>query len=353
MEKAPDSILIIKLSAIGDVVHALPLLEVLGKNFPGAKIDWVVEEEACQIIEGHKGINDIIVSQRKSWKERLLRGRKRLGALREMLKFLRVLRSKEYDMVIDLQGLLKSAMLTGLSKGKRKIGTSWAREGSQLFLTERAELVDADEHAVDKYMKVADYLNCEKDSWKGNIPIRASDKISVDGLIRDHGLQEKILVGINPMAKWDTKLWEQEKFASIGDRLQKEFPCKVIFTGSKGDRAKIDQIIDKMEEEPINLAGQTTLKELAYLYSKCEVVISTDTGPMHIAAAMGCPVVALFGPTAPWRTGPYGKGHSVIREEMQCSPCFKRRCSDLTCMKNITVEKVLDRVKEHLNSTHP
>ena len=115
------------------------------------------------------------------------------------------------------------------------------------------------------------------------------------------------------------------------------------------DRAKIDEIIERMDEKPINLAGKTNLKELAYLYSKCQLQVSTDTGPMHIAAAMGCPVVALFGPTAPWRTGPYGKGHRVIREEMECSPCFKKRCDHLSCMRSITVDWVFDTVEESLN----
>ena len=104
--------------------------------------------------------------------------------------------------------------------------------------------------------------------------------------------------------------------------------------------------MERMTGSPINLAGKTSLKELACLYSECRLLITTDTGPMHMAAAMGCPVVALFGPTAPWRTGPYGRGHRVIREDMDCSPCFRKRCSHIRCMKGITVEKVFETVKE-------
>lgn len=112
----------------------------------------------------------------------------------------------------------------------------------------------------------------------------------------------------------------------------------------------MDEIIESMDEQAVNLAGQTGLKELAYLYSKCQLLITTDTGPMHIAAAMGCPVVALFGPTAPWRTGPYGRGHKVVRDDIECSPCFKKRCNHVSCMKNITVDKVFETVKEKLDS---
>ena len=349
MSKSPNSILIIKLSAIGDVVHALPLLEVLRKSFPEARLDWVVEHESSEIIEEHKGIDRVIISHRKSWQRRLLKGRKRSVALREMLRFLRELRSTEYDLVIDLQGLFKSAILTGLSRGKRKIGSNWGREGSQFFLTERPFFVDAEQHAVDKYLKVAEYLKCEKDSWKGDIPIRESDKRSIDKLLHDNGIEDRTPVAINPMAKWKTKLWESEKLAILADKVQKELSCKIIFTGSRQDRAKTYEIIQRMGEKPINLAGETSLKELAYLYSKCLLLVSTDTGPMHIAAAMGCPVVALFGPTAPWLTGPYGKGHRIIREEMECSPCFKKKCGHLSCMKDITVDRVFDAVEEQLN----
>ena len=349
MGEAPNSILIIKLSAIGDVVHTLPLLEVLRKNFPEARLDWVVEEDSSQIIDAHKGIDKVIISRRKSWQKRLLKGREGFAVLREVIQFLRELRSNKYDLVIDLQGLFKSAILTGLSRGKRKIGPNWGREGSQLFLTERPFFAEADTHAVDKYLKVAEYLGCEKDSWTGHIPIRESEKRSIDRVLHGRSIKDQRLVAINPFATWTTKLWETERFAALADRLQKELACHVVFTGSRQDRAQIDAIMEGMKEKPINLAGQTSLKELAYLYSKCRLLVTTDTGPMQIAAAMGCPVIALFGPTAPWRTGPYGKGHTVIREEIECSPCFNKQCDHVSCMRNITVDNVFEKVKEQIN----
>ncbi|MGD8227547.1 MAG: lipopolysaccharide heptosyltransferase I [Desulfobacteraceae bacterium] len=349
MGEPPKSMLIIKLSAIGDVVHALPLLEVLRKNFPEVRLDWVVEEESSQIIDAHAGIDKVIISQRKSWQKRLLKGREGFTVLREIIQFLKELRSYRYDLVIDLQGLFKSAILTGLSRGKRKIGPNWGREGSHLFLTEQPFFVEADTHAVDKYLKVAEYLGCERDSWTGHIPIKESDKSSIEKLLGDKGVKDQRLVAINPFAKWTTKLWEPERFAALAGRMQRELGCGIIFTGSRQDRAQIETIMEGMEEKPINLAGQTNLKELAYLYSKCRLLVTTDTGPMHIAAAMDCPVVALFGPTAPWRTGPYGKGHTVIRDEIECSPCFNKTCDHVSCMANITVDNVFEKVKEQIN----
>jgi 3-deoxy-D-manno-octulosonic-acid transferase/heptosyltransferase-1 len=344
----PNSILIVKLSAIGDVVHTLPLLEVLRKNFPTARIDWVVEEEAGQLIEGHEEIDHVIISRRKSWRKRLFKLGEQSAAVKEIIRFLKELRSQEYDLVIDLHGLFKSGILTGLSKGTRKIGFTGGREGSAFFLTEKPYYVNYDQHALDRYLRAADYLSLSKASWQGQIPMCPSDKKTIDSFVREYGLEDEAFLAMNPVARWETKLWEHTKFSVLGDRIQKELSHKVILTGSQQDRAFIDKIMNGMSQKPVNLAGRTSLKELAYLYSRCELLITTDTGPMHIAAAMGCPVVALFGPTAPWRTGPYGDIHRVIRDGTSCSPCFKRTCSHMTCMKNITAEKVFNAVEAFL-----
>jgi len=348
----PKSILLVKLSAIGDVVHTLPLLEVLRNSLPDTRIDWLVEEEAAGLIEGHPAIDRILVSRRKAWQRGFLRG---AGTVwREVVGFLHALRKEKYDLVIDMQGLLKSGLLTGLSRGKRKMGFTWAREGSTLFLTDKPYPVDEHhQHAIDRYLKAAEILGCSTDSWQGRIPIRESDRAGAEGILHEAGLDGARLVAINPMARWETKLWEPEKWTSLGKRIEQEFSCRVLFTGGAGDRDAVDRITGRMNGRPVHLAGRLRLKELAYLYSRADLVVSTDTGPMHIAAAMGRPVVALFGPTAPWRTGPYGKGHRVVRAELECSPCFKRRCRDVRCMKEITVEMVLDAAKEILAAQPP
>jgi lipopolysaccharide heptosyltransferase I len=346
--KTPESILIVKLSAIGDVVHALPFLEVLRENFSNARIDWLVEEQAFQIIEGHSGLDRVIVSRRNSWKSRLLQFKSCMSVIREVKSFLKELRSYEYDLVIDLQGLLKSGVLVGLSKGKRKIGMAGAREGGWVFLNERPVPVDYDEHAIDRYLRVAGYLENDISSWKGNIPVSDSDKKWVDDLLNANGIQNRPLVAINPMARWKTKLWEPEKFAVLANRITDELSCKVIFTGSNSDWNVIEDVSKKMKRRPINIAGRTSLKQLAYLFTRCAALVTTDTGPMHIASAMGCRVVALFGPTAPWRTGPYGQSHKVIRADLECSPCFKKKCEDVRCMKEITVDRVFEAVKDTL-----
>lgn len=345
----PRSILLIKLSAIGDVVHTIPLLEVLRNNFPTARIDWLVEEEAAPLIENHTDLDHVIVSHRKSWQKRLLSFGQRAGALRDLQRFLKVLRAHPYDLVIDLHGLFKSGILAGLARGRRKIGFTGAKEGSILFLTDRPYLFDYNRHALDRYLQAAEYLGCSAHSWSGKIPLQQSDESRVDRLLAEHFDPGDTLVAINPMARWTTKLWDEERFTRLAQMLQQELSCKVLFTGSPSDRPVIERIAKALNPRPLNLAGETTLRELTCLYTRCRLVVTTDTGPMHIAAAMGVPVVALFGPTAPWRTGPHGEGHTVLREKLECSPCFKKKCSHLTCMKSITVEKVFDTVKAKMN----
>ena len=343
------NVLIIKLSSIGDVVHSLPFLEVVKRHFPEAQIDWVVEEESSQIVMGHAAIRRLIVSRRKAWIGKLKQGVRFSPVFGEAARFLKELRRVEYDLIIDLQGLLKSGILAGLARGKKKIGMSSAREGAGLFLSERAVPVDYNQHAVDRYLQVARYLKCDCSAWNGNIPVSAADMERIRRLVHGLGSGQGPLVAVNPIARWRTKLWDAERFAILADRLCNELSCCIVFTGGGRDRGIIQEICSMMANRSVNLAGRTTLKELACLYFLCRLVVTTDTGPMHIAAAMGCPVVALFGPTDPGRTGPYGPGHAVITADLECRPCFKRNCDHVSCMKQITVDQCFETVRDMLS----
>jgi len=337
-------ILIIKLSAIGDVVQTLPALEAIKKTYPDSEITWVVEEAAAGILDGHPLINRLLVSRRKSW-IRMLKNPLTFGhGAGEIVRFIRELRSIQYDIAVDFQGLLKSGILIGLARAKRKIGFDRTRELSYLFLNERLPAYDIEKHALERYLDVARYLGAKDPSPLCTLPIE-HELILMRDKIKAMNPDSKPLVVMNPVARWQTKLWPESSFAGLADRLVREKGAFVIFTGSKDDRVAIERIISMMSGSAINWAGETTLKELAALASLAEHFITTDTGPMHLAAAAGAKVVALFGPTAPWRTGPYGRSHTVIRTGIDCSPCFKRDCDDqMKCMTGITVEEVMDAI---------
>jgi len=338
-------ILIVKLSAIGDVVQTLPALEALKKTFPDSEITWVVEEAAAGILEGHPFINRLLVSRRKAWLRLIANPFTCMRGFGEAFRFFRELRGSRYDIAIDFQGLLKSGIVMGLAKASRKIGYDRTRELSYLFLNERLPAFDIEKHALERYLDVARHLGAGDPDPTCLLPVDCERRVMAK---RIEGVKPpgRRLVAVNPVARWKTKLWRERSFAELADRLVREKQAVVILTGSAADREVNDRILSYMQESALNWAGETTLKELAALASLCDLFITTDTGPMHLAAAAGAKVVALFGPTAPWRTGPYGAPHIVVRTEIDCSPCFRRTCGrDIRCMTGITVEDVMSRIE--------
>lgn len=342
-------ILIIKLSAIGDVVHTLPALDALHHQFPDSNITWVVEEKASDIVKDHPYLKKLIVSKRKRWLKDLRKPSLWYPTLKEIISFMRELRSQEYDVVIDFQGLLKSAILVFFSRGKRKIGYSKTREMSSLFLNEKIPAYSLDQHAVDRNVNLSSYLGAQRDEITFPVFIEKEDKKKIGLLLSAHGLStSKPLIAIHAQAGWTTKRWSPTKMARLSEQLMEIYDAQVIFIGGRDDYLSIENIISMMNHPAVNVAGKTSLKELAYLSSLLNLMITVDSGPMHIASAMGTPMVVLFGPTAPWKTGPYGDNAIIIRSKLFCSPCFKRKCDNKACMEEISVEAVLQSVDTQL-----
>ena len=370
------NILIVKLSAVGDVIHTLPSLAALRRCYPDADISWVVEEAAADLLTGNPDLNRVIVSGRKRWVQGLRLGRI-AAPLREMLAFFKEIRRRPYDLVIDFHGLLKSAAIVLLSGGRRKLGYDSLQEGSGLFYNEKIP-EQMGKHAVDRYLDFVRYLAgdpngrnaaCLKGPPVFSIAVGETEQRRIAALLDEHkeilnvadnrgggtqagGRREpqtgKPFIAVNPVALWETKLWEDEKFAELCDHIRQELGIGIILTGS--DAGPLERIRGQMKTEAVNLGGRTTLRELACLYSQATLLVTTDSGPMHLAAAMGTPVVALFGPTNPARTGPYGPGHRVIRRALSCAPCLRKRCDNPRCMTEISVKEVFDELKKVLRT---
>ncbi len=341
MIRGDEHILIIKLSSIGDVVHTIPVVEVLKENYPELRIDWCIDKEASSLIEGYTKINRIIALNRKDWKSKIKDVSKWAEIVKDAILFSKELRREKYDIVIDLQGLLKSGIIAAICRAERKIGLNGSRECSWIFLKEKVP-VRYDQHAIDRYLEVAKYLGCPYFKWNWPTYIGEEEKKKVDGIISQINKDNHPIIAINPYARWETKLWSIEKFSDLCKRL-KEKGFRPILLGSRDERGFIDKI-----EHGINLSGFFTLKELIYLYSKVDAVISLDTGTMHIAVMSGAKVISLFGPTEPNRTGPYGKNSHVIKAGVSCSPCFKKRCEKKECMDKIEVDMVINKLEEIL-----
>ena len=345
-------ILVIRLSAIGDVVHTLPAVHLLKKYLPGCRITWLVEEAAADLIAGYEGIDAVIVSKRTSWLRALRRGNF-LAAYTEAAAFLRRLRRDEYDLVLDFQGLLKSSLLAGLARGKRKIGFAHAREGAAFFYTEHVPAPDFNDHAITRHMGLLRYLGIKDDAVVFSRLWGEREEQSVQRLLGGHEAHTgSPLIIVHPCAAWPTKCWDAGRVAAVCDSLRKTCDARIVFAGSAAEQTHVSSIIASMAEPAISLVGRTTLRELACLLARSSLMVAMDSGPMHLACAVGMPVVALFGPTAPWRTGPFGSRYSVIRKELPCSPCYKKKAcppGHHRCMADITVEEVLQACSAYLS----
>ena len=343
------NILIVKTSAIGDVTHAMPALNCLRDSYPEAHITWLVEEAASDLVTGHPAVNEVLIARRKRWVRKFRFGNY-LQTCKEVRQFVQQLRQRKYDLVVDFQGLLKSGVWVWLSGGKQRVGFGRGMQHSEcsyLFLNHRVPAVDMEIHALERKLLLLKAINVPCQAIRYDFPLHSSHRQKMRGLLEAAGFDrtKQPLVAINPQTMWETKLWYNDRFAAVADELAAK-GMFVVFTGGSADTNVIEEIQNGMAAASLDLTGKSSLKELAALYQMADVVISTDTGPMHIAAAVGTPVVALFGPTAPWRTGPYGESHTVLRNPVPCSPCFKRDCKldseQKKCMKGVTVRQVTD-----------
>ncbi|MBU1275944.1 MAG: lipopolysaccharide heptosyltransferase I [Proteobacteria bacterium] len=325
-------VLIVKLSALGDVVQSLPVAMAIRCQAPRAQIDWLVERPSAGLLKGHPALDRVLVSPRHQMAEAD-------GLpLTPLTGFGRELRSVRYDAVVDLQGLMKSAICVALSRGSRKIGWRGGKEALAAWAyKERMAPFDPDRPALERYLDMLEPLGLERPAKVefGLTPEPAAldaARALLPGL--DGG---RPLVVLHPMAKWDSKLWPLAHWVELA-KLLGEQGARLVVSGS-GEDAKIGRLIANragLGPDLMDLTGRTGLKELAALLSLADAVVCTDTGVMHLAAAMGTKVVALFGPTAPWRTGPFGQNHIILRAGLECSPCFERFCPELKCMEQIS-----------------
>ncbi len=336
-------ILIVKLSALGDVIQTLPVLAALRRGHPQLHIDWVVEEEIAPLLEGHLLIDRLLPLPRRRILKSLYSSKNLSGAFHLLRRFWKELRRENYDVILDLQGLLKSALVTLAARAPRKIGFANGREGSPLVLNEKLPPYPPDLHAVKRYLLAAEYLGGLPEPVEFPLPPFPS----AEEVARKLALPSPPWLIFIPATRWPTKLWPSENWRKLVE-LACDSGLPLIATGTSQERAYVSQCVG---EKVYNLAGRLSLPELAGILSGAQAVVSVDTGPMHLAAALGRPVVALFGPTAPWRTGPFGKIHRVLRLELPCSPCFRKRCPEPRCLQGLSPEKVWQTLKEVLGNS--
>lgn len=331
---SPSRILLIKPSSLGDIVHTLPVLNLLRRRWPEAKIAWLIRDTFAGLIEGHPQLDEVITFNRARFAQWWFNPR----AAFELFGFLRSLGRRNFDLVIDLQGLHRSGWLARLTHAPARVGFENARELAPLFYTHHVPVKSMDQHAVDRYLSVAEALGCGREPVEFKFPIKPADRTHVESLLTGVGKYAVFLPGTN----WPTKRWPTQHFAALVEPLKAQRGLTTVIAGGPDVLPIANEILASFPSGGlINVVGKTNLQQLVALLDGASLVIANDTGPMHIAAAMNKPLVTMFGPTNPVRTGPYGRADSVVRVDIPCSPCYSRRCSHVSCMKWLSPEAVL------------
>jgi lipopolysaccharide heptosyltransferase I len=340
-------ILILKPSSLGDVIHALPVLRLLKCHLPQSEIYWWLDAGLVPLLEGDRDLAGIIPFQRKRWSG--------LARWPEMLASLRAMRAKRFDWAIDLQGLARSGIFAWLSNAKLIVGLDNAREGSRegarAFYDLTPPRASLDTHAVDRYLAVLPLLKVPV-HWNFEwLPARPQVAAEVD-LKWNPGSGPWI--ALLPGARWDNKRWPVAYFVELVRRLRASASFRFVILGGDDERALGETIAADNPSRCLNLTGQTSLWEMIEWLRRSRLVIANDTGPMHAAAALGRPLIVLFGPTNPRQTGPYGQLSSALQiTSLPCVPCYKSTCSysvPLACLQGITPEMVCEKARAQLEA---
>jgi len=349
----PLKILILKPSSLGDIIQALPVLRLLKLHFRDAEIFWWVDSRFAPLLEGDPDLAGIVLFKRERWTSPLY--------WPEMARSVGWMRERQFDLVIDLQGLLRSAIFAWLARGKLSIGLDNPREGGRegaSVLYDVAVGASQESHAVGRYLSILPALGAPVHMNFRWLPERPSVAAAVRSKWPKAAINSQLRwIAIQPGARWPTKCWPAQNFAElVRSFAQKVTDSRFAVMGGAADEPLGEIISRAAPERVLNLCGKTTLPEMIEWLRLCDLMVTNDTGPMHAAAALGVPTVALFGPTDPHNTGPYGQLENVMRIDLPCSPCLKSYCrwkNPMECLTAISPEMVVDFAISRLEKSLP
>jgi lipopolysaccharide heptosyltransferase II len=339
MRIAPRSILIVLHGSIGDVTRALPLAGLIRRGFPNVKLSWAVEAPSFPLVEHYPAIDEVMVFDRRHW-------------WRGIWPFLRGIRARQFDVVVDLQRHLKSGVIGFFSGAPIRVGFNKA-DGKEFNWLFNNQFIEATGNAIPKishYMKFAELLGIPSQPIEWHFELPPEEEKRIDILLEKTGRQYAVLfVG----TRWQSKQWFPRQMADCARFLWESHKLEVILLGGKEDRRIASEVSNCYSERVHNLVGQTSLREALGVIARARVAVGPDTGLMHIAAAVGTPVVSLWGATRPARTGPYGSEDLVIQGRAACVPCYRRRCPiGRVCMSSIGADEIQAKIANALKRTH-
>jgi len=346
MDLTDKRILIVKPSSLGDVVHTLPLVHAIKRTSPSCYLAWVIQRGFVGIIAHDPAVDEILPIDIPStsdpqappgvvWKATVAT----ISALRDLR---RKFRAHPYDVVLDLHASFRSGLIARLNPKGTRIGFADAKELNTWFQHDHIRLPESVTHAVDKNLGFAAYFGIAPISEDFRMVTSPKGRVRAEAFLAAYGIgSNERLIYANPAARWETKFWYPEGWAELADLFMERVHASVVFGGSPDDLSHIESIARLMKQPPLVAAGKLDLAASVALLERADVYVGVDSGPMHIAAFTGTPVVALFGPTDPARVGPYGSGHRVVvRDDLDCLACRRRSCEDRKCLEGITPERV-------------
>lgn len=344
-------ILILRLSAIGDTIHTLPLLNALKKAHPDSKIGWVVEDKAELFVKNHPNVDKCYIIPQKIWKRRGISAEN----FKEFQKIIKEINEDNYDIVLDTQQLLKSAIFLPFLKIRRKVTLSGGRELSWNFaneiVTSSKKLFDPDYHVVNRNLELAEYIGAKTDEIEFNLPEATEEiKEKVEKLLEKIDPSKPTVV-LAPATTWRNKHWEEKNWGKVLDFLDGK--VNIIVTGMEDDMSLIGRIFANSDAKDATiLAGQTNLEELAEVFRHADIVVSPDSGSAHIAWAVSKPyIITIFTATAAGRNAPFGENCAVVTPKIECHPCMQKQCTGKDknlCTRSIAPEKVIEILQEKL-----
>lgn len=322
-------ILIVRLSAIGDVIHGVPVLNALRAKYPRALIGWIVEGRAADLVEGHPALDALIRAPRR-W----------LKSPRAILRVRRQLRQYRFDTAVDVQGLTKSALAARLSGARRRIGAA-GRRGRELSKWLNNELVEVHgEHVIDHYLQILRPLGVESPRVEFHLPERTEDARFAAAFLEEAGLERGRYAVLSSGAGWPSKLWPPERYAQVARELglQRGLPSLVVW-GTPDELPLAEEVV-RLCPEFATLAPPTSLTELGALLRPARLFVGSDTGPMHLAVAVGVPTVSMHGTSRAEWTGAYGPANIRLQEWYHDGTARHRRAAGNEAMRAISVDAV-------------
>lgn len=345
----PQNILIVRLSAIGDVLHCTPVSRALREQYPDAKLSWIVSEKAQDILVGNPFLDEVLVWNKDQWKQKFAANP--FKGYRSLQVLSRTLRQLQFDLVVDVHAQLLPGLITWGSGAPIRVGFSNAKEMASLFYNKKVPR-DGSLPITRQYLGALGALGISAPQAGMIMPVAPENEQKAAAIWSENniGNADKVVV-LNSSTTWPTKCWPPEYFSQLGNYLLQEPGVKILLTGAKADIPLVQQIKNGINGEAIDIAGHTSLKDLAAVIRKCDLFITGDTGPLHMAAAVGTPTLSLFGPTDPRIYAPEGEQHVSLLSPAPCQLCRKRTCDHFVCMAQIKPELVYQKAVELLRKT--